>query len=155
MYPSPRPYASIVCQNLKLQLINSITFYVVLKKPRASKPGLPETLVCAGDRGVSRCLASFSPRQTTRYIARIHDMGSSSITFQKWRIHLANDGTLISIVGLTIRCNDIFAGPHFVEFGFTRYTVLNTESRKYPVRGVGDNYAWRARRVTFFPPGLY
>jgi hypothetical protein len=34
---------------------------------------------------------------------------------------LANDGTLISIVGLTIRCcTDTLVGPSFVEHGVTR-----------------------------------
>jgi hypothetical protein len=66
-------------------------------------------------------------------------MGSSPLTFQKWRIHLANDSALISIVGLTVRCKDILAGPNFVEFGFTKYVVLNTETRKWSVAALVEN----------------
>jgi hypothetical protein len=69
----------------------------------------------------------------------------------KRRIHLAIDGTLISIVGLTIRSNDLLAGPNFVEHGFTRYAVLNTETRKWPVGALVESCTRRSENK----PGAY
>jgi hypothetical protein len=66
-------------------------------------------------------------------------MEPTSITFRKWRIPLANNGTMTSMVELTMRCNDIFAGPNVLEYGFTRYIVLNTETRKWLVEALVEN----------------
>jgi hypothetical protein len=60
--------------------------------------------------------------------------------FKKWRIHLAN------ILALAIGCNYILAGPNLVEHGFTRYAVLNTETRKYPVEALVEKPTGKFRK---------
>jgi hypothetical protein len=42
---SPRPHASMLCQTLKLQLINRILFYVVLKEAKGLKAGAPGNML--------------------------------------------------------------------------------------------------------------